>query len=102
MTATFSVYYLDPKDSKDLKTKQVPVNYKDVAGPAQDNADNTWFAGGFWQATMPAGGSGVVKDGLFKSVDSSDEKLPEAGLWGFKYLTGVDAEKIDVTEATKD
>ncbi|WVO15069.1 hypothetical protein L204_102713 [Cryptococcus depauperatus] len=104
-SATFSVYYLDPKDSKDpkdLKTKQVPVNYKDAAGPTRDNAGNAWFTGGFWQAIMSAGGSGVVKDGLFKSVDSSDDKLAQAGLWGFKYLTGVDAEKIDVTEDTKD
>nr|ODN80142.1 hypothetical protein L203_05950 [Cryptococcus depauperatus CBS 7841] len=104
-SATFSVYYLDPKDSKDpkdLKTKQVPVNYKDAAGSAHDNAGNPWFTGGFWQAIMSAGGSGVVKDGLFKSVDSNNDKLAQAGLWGFKYLTGVDAEKIDVTEDAKD
>nr|ODN93180.1 hypothetical protein L203_00449 [Cryptococcus depauperatus CBS 7841] len=99
-SATFSVYGLD---SKDGKAKQVPVHYKDAAGPDHDNAGNHWYAGGFWKAIVSTGGSGVVKDGLFNSTaNSDDKKWTEAGLWGFKYLTGMDAERIDITDANKD
>ncbi|WVO15812.1 hypothetical protein L204_103474 [Cryptococcus depauperatus] len=60
------------------------------------------FAGGFRQAILSTGGSGVANDHLlFDSEQSTDDNLVvEAGRWGFKYLTGLDAEKIDITEAT--
>ncbi|WVN85516.1 uncharacterized protein L203_100663 [Cryptococcus depauperatus CBS 7841] len=71
--------------------------------PDHDNAGNHWYAGGFWKAIVSTGGSGVVKDGLFNSTaNSDDKKWTEAGLWGFKYLTGMDAERIDITDANKD
>nr|ODO01066.1 hypothetical protein L204_01791 [Cryptococcus depauperatus CBS 7855] len=107
-SASFKVYYLDPKDSTNKKDQsdpmvnEVSVNYKDAAGSIHDNAGASWFAGGFRQAILSTGGSGVANDHLlFDSEQSTDDNLVvEAGRWGFKYLTGLDAEKIDITEAT--
>ncbi|WVN88715.1 uncharacterized protein L203_103928 [Cryptococcus depauperatus CBS 7841] len=107
-SASFKVYYLDPKDSTNKKDQsdpmvnEVSVDYKAAAGPIHDNAGASWFAGGFRQAILSTGGSGVANDHLlFDSEQSTDDNLVvNAGRWGFKYLTGLDAEKIDITEAT--
>nr|ODN76392.1 hypothetical protein L203_06458 [Cryptococcus depauperatus CBS 7841] len=121
-SATFSVYYLDPKDPKDL-VKQAAINYKDAAGPAQDNGYKSWYAGGFRQAIISLGkkdtkdkkdkrdekddkaddGKGVVNGELFKSVENADkEKVAEAGQWGLKYLTGIDVVREDADKDGKD
>ncbi|WVN90702.1 uncharacterized protein L203_105944 [Cryptococcus depauperatus CBS 7841] len=116
------VYYLDPKDPKDL-VKQAAINYKDAAGPAQDNGYKSWYAGGFRQAIISLGkkdtkdkkdkrdekddkaddGKGVVNGELFKSVENADkEKVAEAGQWGLKYLTGIDVVREDADKDGKD
>ncbi|WVN88982.1 uncharacterized protein L203_104197 [Cryptococcus depauperatus CBS 7841] len=80
-------------------------------GPGIVNSgNNAWFAGGFRSAVVSAGvktgeigddGKGVVNNQLFNDTGSSDDKLVAAGEWGFKYLTGVDAEKEDVAKDGK-
>ncbi|WVO17034.1 hypothetical protein L204_104721 [Cryptococcus depauperatus] len=80
-------------------------------GPGIVNSgDKAWFPGGFRSAVVSAGvktgeigddGKGVVNNQLFNDTGSSDDKLVAAGEWGFKYLTGVDAEKEDVAKDGK-
>nr|ODO01200.1 hypothetical protein L204_01927 [Cryptococcus depauperatus CBS 7855] len=107
-SATFSVYGLDGK------VKPVAVNYKSAAGPTQDNAGSAWYVGGLRQAIISLGkkdkkdekeddGNGVVNGELFKNVKNADKKkVAEAGKWGFKYLTGVDAVEEDPVKDAKD
>ncbi|WVN88651.1 uncharacterized protein L203_103862 [Cryptococcus depauperatus CBS 7841] len=60
-----------------------------------NNAPNSWFAGGFTQAIISTGGSGV-KDGYLRwDKDDSDDYLVEAGKLGLEYLTGIEAVKED-------
>nr|ODN93816.1 hypothetical protein L204_05002 [Cryptococcus depauperatus CBS 7855] len=125
-SATFNVYYVDPLDilhPKDMRAQHVAVNYKDAEGPAQDNGPKSWYTGGFRQAIISLGkkgkkdtkdkrddkddkaddGKGVVNGELFKNVENSDkEKVAEAGLWGFQYLTGRDVVKEDPVKDAKD
>nr|ODN89264.1 hypothetical protein L204_06201 [Cryptococcus depauperatus CBS 7855] len=125
-SATFSVHNVDPLDEshpKDLRAQPVAVNFKDATGPAQDNGPKSWYVGGFRQAIISLGkkvkedtkdkrdekddkaddGKGVVNGELFKNVENSDkEKVAEAGLWGFQYLTGRDVVKEDADKDGKD
>ncbi|WVO16500.1 hypothetical protein L204_104177 [Cryptococcus depauperatus] len=106
-----------------MRAQHVAVNYKDAEGPAQDNGPKSWYTGGFRQAIISLGkkgkkdtkdkrddkddkaddGKGVVNGELFKNVENSDkEKVAEAGLWGFQYLTGRDVVKEDPVKDAKD
>ncbi|WVO18686.1 hypothetical protein L204_106406 [Cryptococcus depauperatus] len=88
-----------------------------------DNGPKSWYVGGFRQAIISLGkkvkedtkdkrdekddkaddGKGVVNGELFKNVENSDkEKVAEAGLWGFQYLTGRDVVKEDADKDGKD
>nr|ODN86864.1 hypothetical protein L203_03637 [Cryptococcus depauperatus CBS 7841] len=98
-SAIFTVYDLD------RKVNNVTVNYKDVQNKVIENevskrkdwnnAPNSWFAGGFTQAIISTGGSGV-KDGYLRwDKDDSDDYLVEAGKLGLEYLTGIEAVKED-------
>nr|ODN87003.1 hypothetical protein L203_03777 [Cryptococcus depauperatus CBS 7841] len=92
-SVTFSVHDLDGK------ANPVPVSFLNGGGAGIVNSGSSaWFAGGFRSAVVSTGGSGVVDGQLFQRVGSSDDKLVAAGEWGFKYLTGVDAEKEDVAK----
>nr|ODN96881.1 hypothetical protein L204_03592 [Cryptococcus depauperatus CBS 7855] len=104
-SATFSVYDIDGN------AKKFPVSFLGGGGPGIVNSgDKAWFPGGFRSAVVSAGvktgeigddGKGVVNNQLFNDTGSSDDKLVAAGEWGFKYLTGVDAEKEDVAKDGK-
>ncbi|WVN88963.1 uncharacterized protein L203_104178 [Cryptococcus depauperatus CBS 7841] len=95
----------------DGNAKKFPVSFLGGGGPGIVNSgNNAWFAGGFRSAVVSAGvktgeigddGKGVVNNQLFNDTGSSDDKLVAAGEWGFKYLTGVDAEKEDVAKDGK-
>nr|ODN96862.1 hypothetical protein L204_03573 [Cryptococcus depauperatus CBS 7855] len=102
--ASFTVYYLDPKDStdtKDLRTRQVYVNYKNAIGAGHDNENGAWFAGGFREAIKTIDGTGIEKDNLFSSIGSKDAKqVAEVGKWAFKYLTGMDGVLEPVSKDT--